>query len=100
MVGRVDEHEIRFAFREGFSIVVVRLGAVVRFLAFGDHAGRVLARFPVNVANSDHFDRSDLNEPEKVHFAVPARANEQHAVRFAAGVRGIVGKRRGRESCG
>ena len=84
VVGRADQYDVQVLLLEHLAVVAVGARCFVRCLPAG-HDLRRLAEHPlVHVAQRNHLDRLDLNQPQEIDLAVPTRADQAHAPRLLA----------------
>ena len=85
VVGRGDQDDVEVFFLEHLAVVGERARSLLRGLAVGDDVGGLGQHLLVDVAQRDDLDRRDLDQPEQVALAVPAAADQSHALGFPAG---------------
>ena len=78
MIRGSDLDNIQILFLQHFTVVGVSPWPLLRRLPGRDHIGALGQHALIDVAQRDHFNRRDLNEPEQIRLAVPASADQPH----------------------
>ena len=76
VVGRGDQDDVEVLLLEHLAVVGVGPRLLLRDLAPCDDLGGLGQHLLVDVAQGDDLDRRDLDEPEQVDLAIPARADQ------------------------
>ena len=90
VVGSGDQDDVQVPLLEHLAVVGEGARGLLRRLAVGDDLGGLGEHLLVNVAERDDLHRRDLDEPEQVGLAVPARADQADAFRLRGGRGGDV----------
>ncbi len=85
VVGRGDQDDVQVLLLEHLAVVGEGARSLLRGLPVGDDVGGLGQHLLVDVAQRDDLDRRDLDQPEQVRLAVPAAADQSHALGFPAG---------------
>ena len=85
MVGRADQHDVEILLLEHLAIVAICPRRFLRFLPVRDQFDRAGQHLLIDVAQRDHFDRRDLNQPAQIALAIPTAADQADAIGLLLG---------------
>ena len=102
MVRRADQHDVEVLLLEHLAVIAVSARLFFGLLALAGDLDGLGQHVFVRIADRDDLDRRDLNEPPQIALAVPAGADQPHALGFFSGEGGrhITGRGHGENGGG
>ena len=87
VIRRRDQDNVQILLAQHLAVVGIGARLLLRLLAAGDDVGRFGQHLLSTSHKRNHLDRRDLNQPQQIGLAVPARADQAHAAGLVVGER-------------
>jgi hypothetical protein len=83
VIRRSDLDDVQIALLEHLAVILINPWALLRSLPRCHDVGGLVQHLRVHVAQRDHLDRFDLNQPQQIHLPVPAGSDQADPSRLA-----------------